>query len=80
MLAGMAKEKVPVSRRALIQRINRRLAKEDRRLCVSRGSSLPSDYHVVDTYRNAIVAYIDSLEAYGRETKTLADWERLEGE
>jgi hypothetical protein len=80
MLAGMAKEKVPVSRRALIQRINRRLAKDDQRLCVSRGSSLPSDYHVVDTHRNAVVTHVQSLEAYGRETKALADWERLEAE
>jgi hypothetical protein len=51
--------KVPVTRRAVVQRINRRLKGQYKRLrACHRGSQswdALGDYYVVDTYRNLVV-------------------------
>ncbi len=72
-------EQVPVSERALIQRINRRLSKEDQMLCRTRErwSSDLGRYHTIDLSRNSLVAKHINLEKLGRETGALKPWERL---
>ncbi|MFT3850806.1 MAG: hypothetical protein QM739_19720 [Propionivibrio sp.] len=69
-------KKVPVSERALIARINRKLAKEPfpRKLCKARpGSRMESNcgkYHVINTYTNALDDYkIDDLEEWVKDRK-----------
>jgi hypothetical protein len=75
--------KIPVTRRALTQRINRVLAKENQKLLASRSWGAKSnlgDYHIVDTYRNAVVDYHIDLVKLAKEMHVLADWEKLEDE
>ncbi len=76
-------EKIPVSKPALIKRINRRLAKEGRlgyQLKKDRGyrwrSSL-GEYYVLDINRNFIVRTHVNLEAYGNEIGALEPYEEL---
>jgi hypothetical protein len=70
----------PVSQRALIQRINRVLAKDNQHLKAARGrywrSSL-GDYYIVDPTKNFMVETKVSLEALGRKLDCLQPWERL---
>ena len=77
------KNKVPVTQRALIQRINRALAKEGQILKTTRGvkwrQSL-GDYYVVDLNRNFIISTHNDVEELGRELKALAPYESMEGE
>jgi putative component of toxin-antitoxin plasmid stabilization module len=71
--------------RALVQRIDRRLAKDDQRLGATRStregmSNLRLNlgaYYVVDTNRNFVVATHVSPEDLGRELGVLKDWEAL---
>ena len=77
-----AKRTVPVSRRALIQRINRRLP-EDEILKTSRGHMLRNhvgDYYILDVNRNCIVTGHVDLEKLAKELKALAPYEHLEDE
>jgi hypothetical protein len=80
--------KVPVSERALIARINRKLKQEGRQLKTKRGNwreDISGPYYVLDVKRNAIVAggsahsRVD-LEKLGRECGALEKWEVLEAE
>src|SRR5262245_28166716 len=63
--------KLELSERAIIQRINRRLAKEYERLCTcrynSRGWHDLGNYYVIDTYRNAVIHCHITLEDFARE-------------
>jgi hypothetical protein len=73
---------VPVSTRALYQRINRELAKEGMVLKAARGERARSevgDYFVLDTGHNTVVVRHVDLEKYGRELGVLAAWERVIG-
>lgn len=76
-------ERVPISLRALIQRINRRLKHEGRYgqgLRKSRSQRWYSDlgdYYIVDFDTNFIVAGHVNLEEYGREIGALELWEYL---
>ena len=75
-----AKRTVPVSRRALIQRINRRLP-EDEILKTSRGHMLRNnvgDYYILDVNRNFIVTGHVDLEELGRKLEALFPYEHLE--
>jgi len=70
--------KVLVSRRALIQRINRRLDARQEKLCVTRGQRMRmdvGDYYVVDYNRNFVVASHVDLEEWGRELDALKGYE-----
>jgi hypothetical protein len=70
----------PVTTRALIQRINRVLKKNDQQLKKARGRYEPSigTYFVIDTYRNYIVdTRIEDIEAYAKELNCIAPYERL---
>jgi hypothetical protein len=71
-------KKVRVSLRALIQRINRQLAKEDEKLCKARvWNTDTGDYYVVDLNRNVIVGQHVDPEVWGRELGVLHPWEVL---
>lgn len=71
---------VPVTMRALIQRINRKLRSDYKQLCVSRGWRLKSnlgDYYILDTYRNVVVDHHTDPKALGKELGALAEYEAL---
>jgi hypothetical protein len=79
--------KVPVSERAVIARINRKLKPEGRQLKTKRGGwkkDMSGPYYVLDVERNTVVAggagqhsRID-LEAFARKLEVLADFETME--
>jgi hypothetical protein len=73
--------KVLVSRRALLQRLNRVLTEAHLLLKKTKGSRMKKqlgDYYLIDLRRNALVDKDVSLEALGRKHAVLAAWERLE--
>lgn len=72
-----------VGRRALIQRINRALAKRGDLLKTTRSDKWRNelgDYYTVDLQQNTVVEKHVELESLGRKLKVLADYERLEEE
>ncbi len=72
--------RVPVSARALLQRINRRLVKDDGMVKATRGNRWRhelGDFYTVDIKRNAIIEKDVDLEALGRKMKALQRYERL---
>lgn len=74
-------DKVPVTMRALIQRINRRLTKDEEHLKSIRGERFRhelGDYYIVDLNRNAIVAKQVDPEELGRTLGVLRPFERVE--
>ncbi len=76
----MVKQKVPVSRRALVQRINRALAGEEECLRTARGGRARQDlgdFYVVNYNRNFVVRKDVDPEDLARELKVLADHEAL---
>jgi hypothetical protein len=73
---------VPVSVRALTQRINRVLAKDNEILKTSRGNRTSGVYFTVNLSTNGVSAWgIDDLEAWTRKELpgVLQPWEHLEG-
>jgi hypothetical protein len=72
---------VPVTKRALIQRINRRLKGKWQSLHVCRRNSRYwndlGDFYVVDTYRNSIVDTCVDPETYGRSLGVLNAYEQV---
>jgi hypothetical protein len=69
------------TQRAVIQRINRKLAHKYEKLCKSRGwRELQNlgDYHVIDCYRNAVINSHVKIEELARELGVMADHERFE--
>jgi hypothetical protein len=82
MMAGATKEKdkVPVSERALIQRINRKLKQDGEQLRRAKGSQAAStvgDYYVLDTKRNFVASSRVDPEHLGRKLGVLNPWEIL---
>jgi hypothetical protein len=78
--ADMSKgQKVPVTMRALLQRINRRLAPDKARLVVNRGraDSTLGGFYVLDIQRNAVRDSHADPEALGRKLGALRAWEVL---
>ncbi len=74
------KQRVPVTGRALIQRINRRLARDSKQLKTSRTANtqeMVGKYFVVDTFRNAVIDTNVDLEALGRKLEVLQAWEEV---
>src|SRR5262249_39986904 len=78
---GMKKlRKVPISTRALVQRINRALKPKRQQLKVARGrwaeGTQHGRYYVIDLNRNVLLdrPKLD-LEQFARELKVLADFE-----
>jgi hypothetical protein len=79
----MAKGKLhaSVNMRALIQRINRKLAKDERLLKRSRGARTVQnlgDYYLIDVNRNLVVDHQVDPEALARELGVIAPWEKVE--
>ena len=79
--------KVPVSERAVIARINRKLKPEGRQLKTKRGGwrqDISGPYYVLDVERNTVVAggsvhsRID-LEQFARKLEVLSEYEKMEG-
>jgi len=74
-------EKVKVSERALIQRINRKLKSEDQLLKVSRENSRSFStlgrYFIVDIYRNFVISHDIDIVGLARELGALKEYEDL---
>jgi len=78
MARTAAAGKVPVTERALVQRINRKLKQDWKRLCTGRNeSSYLGRYYVVDTHRNTVLNFRIELETYARDLGVLQGWEAL---
>jgi hypothetical protein len=77
----MAKRrKVPVSERALVQRVNRKLKEKNEKVLKSRsngGGLTRGEYYLLDTDHHALVHESVDLEGMGRELGVLKDWEAL---
>jgi hypothetical protein len=77
------KLKVAVSKRALVQRINRKLAHQDKKLKAGteRTWSTTGDYFIVSlvpSHGNFIVGMNIDIEELGEELGVLQPWEKLE--
>jgi hypothetical protein len=75
---------IPVSERAIVQRINRKFLVEDgapaRELKKTRGGRAKfdlGDFYVLNTERNTIDEHHVDLETLARELGVLADWEHI---
>lgn len=76
-------KKAKISKHALIQRINRRLAKDGEVLKAGLGEKVISDlgnYFIVDTSHNAIVSHDVEIEELGRKIKVLKPYETVDME
>ena len=73
-------KKVQITERALVQRLNRKLAKENELLRAGRGERDLGRYFVVDTRRNLIVRKDVDLESLARDIGAIAPWEELGSE
>ena len=78
----MARSKVPVTMRAVIARINRKLKPDDEVVKVPRGRWRQElgDYYVLDWHRNYIVDHHVDPEVLGRKLGVLGDWEEIRDE
>jgi hypothetical protein len=83
MAEGQKAESVPVSLRALVQRVNRALKKKGRLLKAARGERARTevgDYYLIDVERNFLTDKHVNVEVLGRELGVLQPWEVLAGE
>jgi hypothetical protein len=72
--------KVPLSNRAIIQRINRRLAKNHEKLCKSRGWQAQQnlgDYYLLDRYRKTVINSNVNVQTFARELGVIQEHEIL---
>lgn len=70
----------PVTTRALIQRINRKLKPENEILKTSRGARCRQDmgdYFIIDFFSNVVIAQHVDPETLGRELEVLKAWEHV---
>jgi hypothetical protein len=82
-MAKPTTERVPVSERALIQRINRVLAKQDEVVKTTRGEKAESElgrHYILNFSFNGIMQKDIDIEACGRELKVLRPWEMMVAE
>ena len=74
---------IPITKRALLQRVNRALNKDDRQLKKAVGAKLQQnvgEYYVVDLRRNAVAMLdVDPVEL-ARKLDVLQPWERVANE
>ena len=77
----MKKEmKIPITKRALAQRINRKLATEGEKLVKARSERLAlelGDYYAVDIGRNCVSRKDFELEGLGRQLGVLKPYEKV---
>jgi hypothetical protein len=74
---------VPVSERAILQRINRRLKPDWKQLKTGRGLLLERTvgrYYVINIRRNCVTRQYVDVEDLARELKVLQSWEELRAE
>lgn len=73
--------KVPLTARALLQRINRKLLPDSERIVKTRSRwvSTVGDYFRIDLNKNAVVDHDVNLENLGRELGVLRPYEALHG-
>ena len=74
------KQRVPVTMRALIQRINRILGKDREKLKTPRGEQARFElgqYYVLDLHRNCVLQKDVDPEELGRTLGVLKDYERV---
>ena len=70
--------RVPVGERSLIQRLNRRLAKDHQKLFMSRSRAAEAEFgkfYVADTASGEVIASIIDLKGLGRDLGVLRPWE-----
>ncbi len=75
--------RVPVGERSLIQRLNRRLAKDSQKLYASRSRAAVSNFgkfYIADTSTGEITASLIDLEGLARDLGVLHPWESLASE
>lgn len=74
-----SKGQVPVTQRALVQRVNRLLAKEDRVIKAARGGAAVDlgDFYMVDTEINGIIEKHVDIEETARKLGALKPYEKL---
>ena len=72
--------KVPVTEKALYQRINRKLQEQGSALKRARASAETAlgAYFVVDVQGNYVTQHHIDIEDFGREIGALAEWESLQ--
>lgn len=71
---------VPVTVRAVLQRINRKLAPESQVVRKTRGSRAIQDlgeYYLLDWNRNVVLDSRVDVERLGRKLKLVGDWESV---
>jgi hypothetical protein len=71
---------VPVTMRAVLQRLNRKLAKEDEKMAKARGARARFDlgeYFILDTERNFVKCTNVDPVAFAKDYGVLADWETI---
>ena len=72
---------IPVTERALLGRINRKLAHDGQKLYRTRLGTRAEhefgNYYIVDTFTSAVHAHHCDLADVGRELGVLKDWEAL---
>jgi hypothetical protein len=71
--------KVPITSRALIQRINRKLAPDQETLKTARGAlqNEVGEHYVLDLFHNRVTTKDVNLETLGRKLGVLKPWEVL---
>lgn len=76
----MTKQRVPITEKALYQRINRKLRADGEVLKRARGrvETTLGDYYVVDVERNFVTQHHVDLAELGRELGVMAEWESLQ--
>jgi hypothetical protein len=70
-------DKLPVSRRALLTRINRKLAKDNKRLVFDRTTE---QLHLIDLKTLSVVLRSVDLAALGAKLDVIKGWETVRGE
>jgi hypothetical protein len=71
--------KVPLTARAVLQRINRKLGEQQRQLRAAQGKERDSlgDYYVVDLKNERVRDHDVDLEALARRMGCMREWEEL---
>lgn len=79
-----ASQQTPVTQRALLARVNRKLAADGQRMKQARQGTRAhqdlGDFYVIDLSRNALEASHCDLETWARDMGAMAPYERLVGE
>ncbi len=73
--------KIQISKRAAIQRINRKLAADQEMLKTCRGERLKQEvgrYYVIDLFHNRVAEKHIELEEFGRKLGVIAGYEEVD--